>query len=160
MHAAFIGRYVGNYYMAVVASVVFAGIAAVALFLVGPKGWTASSPYLVNVLIVSGAIAAFYGGFPALFRQADMVAAHKVQFLRYEALLDGIKSQIAAPHLMPRTCSAGSIPVANRVRNKSFPIAEFIACIDDSLAALDLPFALNPSGGPDYSTIGGVTVRK
>ncbi len=154
LDAAILGRYAANYYMAVVMAVVFTGIAAIALFFVGPKGWTASNPYLVNVLVVSGTIAAFYAGFPGLFKQADMVAAYKAQFLRYEELLDGMKSQIATPSLVPRMCVSRSASADSRVHDKPFSVAEFIACNDDALAALVFPFGLEPTRGPDYSTIG------
>jgi hypothetical protein len=159
MHADLLGNYVGNYYMAVLVSVVFGGIAAVALFLVGPKGWTASNPYLVNVLITSGAVAAFYGAFPGLFQQPTMTNAHRTQMLRYEIMLDGMASHISSPRLVPIFCANQSTSSQTRVLNAAFPVADFIACTDTALAALDLPFAIDLSRGPDYRSIGGTSAR-
>ena len=88
--AKLVASYIGNYYMALTLSVLFGGIAAITLFLVGPKGWAASNPYLVNVMILSGAIAAFYGAFTSIYKQAEMTAAHKMQLLRYASILDGM----------------------------------------------------------------------
>jgi hypothetical protein len=160
MHADVLGRYVGDYYMAILVSVVFSGITAVALFIVGPKGWTASNPYIINVLILSGAIAAFYGAFPTLFQQAAMTTAHKAQLLRYEGLLDGMASHIATPRLVPRACTGQDELTLGRIRNEPFPVVEFIACTDAALAALDLPFAFDPAHGPDYQIIGGTAGRR
>ncbi len=164
LHLALIERYVTNYYIAVLMSMVFGGLAAVALFLVGPKGWTQSNEYLVNVLIVAGAIAAFYGAFPTIFQQPAMTAAHKTQLLRYEALLDGMASHVASPNIVPLACLTSLAPSPQpqppaRVRDTPYPVAEFIACTDTALAAADIPFTLDPAGGPDYQKIFGGTPK-
>jgi hypothetical protein len=103
---------------------------------------------LVNLLVTSGAIAAFYGAFPTIFQQSAMTAAHKTQMLRYEVLLDGMAGHIATPYLVPIACLGQDAGTRPQVREQVYSVAEFIACTDVALAALDLPFALDPSRGP------------
>lgn len=150
LHMDLLGIYVRNYYSSVVTSMVFGGIAAIAVFLVGPKGWSASNPYLVNVLLTSAAIAAFYGAFPGVFQQSTMVANHKTQILRYETLLDGMASHTASPNLVPSACPIQCARAVGRVCDAPFPPAAFIACTDAALATADVPFGLEPANQPDY----------
>lgn len=158
LHLGLVERYVTNYYIAVLVSLVFGGITAVALFLVGPKGWSASNQYLVTILVMAGAIAAFYGAFPSIFQQSAMTAAHKTQILRYEALLDGMASHVASPTVVPLACIGPPPPEQKRIRS-DFPATEFIACTDSALAAADVPFALDPSKAPDYQKFFGTQAK-
>lgn len=148
MHVALLASYVANYYMAVLASMVFGAIASVCLLLIGPKGWTAANPYVINVLVTSAAIAAFYGLFPTVFQQPAMLAAHKAQALRYEALLDGMAS-FTTSQVTPAAC-AKLAPAAGAAHGReALSVPQFIACVDAALAALDLPFGLEPAKGFD-----------
>ena len=119
---------------------------------------------------MSGAIAAFYGAFPTIFQQPAMTSAHKTQLLRYEALLDGMASHVASPNIVPLACITSAAALAStadaaapqppvRVRKEAYPPAEFIACTDTALAAADIPFTLDPAGGPDYQKIFGATPK-
>lgn len=155
LHMKLVDMYVRNYYGAVLVSMVFGGIAAITLFLVGPKGWSSSSPYLVNVLVTSGAIAAFFAAFPAVFQQPAMVVAHKAQVLRYEALLDGMASHTASPSLAPAACTGEGFRAMCKACDKSFVAADFIACTDVALATADIPFAMDPKSLPDYQKAWG-----
>jgi hypothetical protein len=150
LHVTLLEMYVRNYYGSVVVTMIFGGIAAIALFFVGPKGWLSSDQYLVNVLIVSAAIAAFYGAFPGVFRQPDLITAHNAQALRYETLLDGMASHTAMPNLVPSVCPSPCTRAQGRVCDQPFPTADFIACIDAALAITDIPFGLDPKSHPDY----------
>jgi hypothetical protein len=155
LHMALFDMYARNYYGAIVTSMVFGGIAAIALFLVGPKGWSASSPYLVNVLLTSAAITAFYGAFPGVFQQASSATAHKAQILRYETLLDGMASHTAAPKLVPAICMNKSTAASGSRSDTPFSPADFIACTDAALANADIVFEFDPKSQPDYEKILG-----
>jgi hypothetical protein len=155
LHMKLVDMYVRNYYGAVLVSMVFGGIAAITLFLVGPKGWSTSNQYLVNVLVTSGAIAAFFAAFPAVFQQPSMVVAHKAQVMRYEALLDGMASHTASPGLAPAACTGEGFRAMCRACDKSFVPADFIACTDVALSTADIPFALDPKSLPDYQKAWG-----
>ncbi|WP_207537256.1 hypothetical protein [Sabulicella rubraurantiaca] len=156
MHADLLKGYIANSYMSLVVSIVFGAISAVALFFMSSKGWSASSNYLVTVLVTSGAIAAFFGAFPGMFQQPVMVTANRVQVVRYEALLDGMASHVVAPRIIPVACLRDAIGVGPRVCEQRYSSAEFIACTDAALAALELPFALDPDAAPNYArSLGG-----
>lgn len=155
MHAELVSVYVANHYMAVFASVMFAAVAAVSLFLISRTGWAESNQYLNNLFLTSATIAALYGSFPSIFQHSAMVTAHKAQMLRYEMLLDGMASHIATPHLVPSACAELGAPLRPKVGEKEFPAVNFIACSDAALAALELPFALDPSKSPNYQTVFG-----
>ena len=155
LHAEGLSMYLGNYYMAIVTAMTLGAISAIALLLVGPKGWMNANEYLVNVLLISGAIAAYFSGFPGVFQQPQMIGAHRAQILRYEALLDGMASHVANARLVPAICAGVGATVHSRVREESFPPVEFIGCIDAALARSDLPFAMDPTQGPDYQKILG-----
>lgn len=160
LHMALLETYVRNYYGSVVTTMVFGGIAAIAVFLVGPKGWSNSDPYLVNVLLVSAAIAAFYGAFPGVFQQSTLLAAHKTQILRYEALLDGMASHTATPKLVPSACASQDARPPGQGSDTRFQPADFIACTDTALAAADIPFGLDPKSQPDYQKALGTPAGK
>lgn len=135
---------------------IFAGIAAIALSLVGPNGWS-KSPYLLNVMVTGGAIAALFATGPAVFQQSAMIAAHKAQVLRYESLLDTMGSHTASPNLVPAACTSEQFRATRQATNEPLSTAAaFIACVDTALAAADVPFSMDPNVRPDYAgTFGG-----
>jgi hypothetical protein len=150
LHMNLFGTYVTHYYASVLTSMVFGGITAIALFLTGPKGWSASSPYLVNVLLTSGVITAFFGAFPGVFKQDALIAAHKEQILRYETLLDGMASHTASPKLVPSACKTQSMSAPGGDTTTAFQPVDFIACTDAALASADIAFGFDPKSQPDY----------
>lgn len=158
LHVKLVDMYVRNYYGSVLTGMVFGGIAAIALFVVGPNGW-AAKPYHLNVLVTAGAIAALFATFPAVFQQSAMVTAHKAQALRYEALLDAMGSHIASPSLVPAICTSEQTRATRPATDKPLTrAAAFIACVDAALAAVDIPFSMDPNTRPDYAgAFGGST---
>jgi hypothetical protein len=151
MHQILLKKYISNSYMAFVLTMVFGAIAATALFLMGATGWKQANPYLVCVFLPSAAVSAFFGAFPAIFRYQEVIAVHTAQLVRYEALLDGMASHIASPQIVPAVCIRQMPDSRVSGNERSFAARDFITCTDTALAALNIPYSLDPRGAPDYA---------
>lgn len=85
-HRTVTAYFLSNYYMAIMESLVFGAIAAIALFFITKSGFGSANPYVVTTFITATAITTFFGAFPSVFKQSENVADNKVLYLRYVAL--------------------------------------------------------------------------
>jgi len=148
LHKELLLRYVKNYYIAVVESMLFGTITAITLLIVGSKGWSTSNSYVLTLLLVSAGISAFFLSFPNVFKQPEMIAIHKAQMLRYEALIDGVASYTASG-AVPQACRKKEPATKPSGAEIPFSPVDLIVCLDAALAEFDVPFSLDPGHGPD-----------
>jgi hypothetical protein len=162
MSADLFTLYFGNYYAAVVVSIVCGTIAAVALFFMGTNGWKNANPFVVNVFMTTAVLAAYFSSSQAVFQQPQMVNEYKALFLRYDGLIDAMATY-AAIGVLPASCKPASVArvpgSTNAKPNSSGPEiegirkgspAELIQCVDAFFATTDIPFRLDPSKMADY----------
>lgn len=84
-----------NYYVGILLRNIFAGLAALSLFLVSRRGWEQANPCVVSFFLTVSACAAFFIAFPDMFKQEENVTKNKALYLNYVALLNEVHTFVA-----------------------------------------------------------------
>lgn len=138
-----------NYYVGILLRNIFAGLAAIAIFLVARKGWELAGPLLISFALTTSVCAMFFTAFPLMFKQEENFGKNKALYLRYVALLNEIHTYVATGHHPQRNSKAADEKRAEA--KDGSPLAAFIVHLNDELAtANDIAIAFDPNKGAIY----------
>jgi len=126
--------------MAILITTISGILSAISLLFISKAGWLNVSRYVITIFLVTTSSAAFFGGFPLLFKQKQNIDENKKLFLAYSALANQVLSYAATGEDLRKKEKAG--------------MKDFIHRIDTALAELyTFPIELEPSAIPDLKKI-------
>jgi len=137
-HREMVVYFYSRYYMAIFLAAVTGAAAAVLLLGAGQNGWKSAKASVLISILVLGAAAAFYGSFPAMFKQEENATANAALLKAYENLEGQVLTYLAT----------------ERLPDKPTPVSptELILLIDDRLEKLrEIRIGFDPEKIPDYS---------